>query len=48
MTFTDARARAEIGHTARPASEAISSSARWFADHGYVTPRRAALIKWRD
>jgi dihydroflavonol-4-reductase len=48
MTFSDARARDELGHTARPASEAISSSARWFADHGYVAARRAALIKWRD
>jgi dihydroflavonol-4-reductase len=48
MTFSDVRARTEIGHTARPAREAISESARWFADNGYVTPRRAAMIKWRD
>ncbi len=48
MTFSDARARAEIGHTARPAREAIAESARWFADNGYVSARRAAAIKWRD
>jgi hypothetical protein len=48
MTFSDARARTELGHTARPASEAISESARWFTDNGYVAPRRVALIKWRD
>jgi hypothetical protein len=48
MTFSDARARTEIGHTARPAREAIVASARWFADNGYVSARRAALIKWHD
>jgi dihydroflavonol-4-reductase len=48
MTFNDARARTEIGHVARPAREAISESARWFADNGYVSARRAAMIKWRD
>jgi dihydroflavonol-4-reductase len=48
MAFTDARARAEIGHTARPAREAITASARWFAGHGYVAARRNAAINWRD
>ena len=48
MTFSDERARTEIGHTARPAREAIAESARWFADNGYVSARRAAAIKWRD
>jgi dihydroflavonol-4-reductase len=48
MTFSDERARTEIGHTARPARAAIMESARWFADNGYVAARRAAAIKWRD
>jgi len=47
MIFNDERARAEIGHTSRPAREAIGESARWFADNGYVTARRRAGIKWR-
>jgi dihydroflavonol-4-reductase len=48
MIFNDARARAEIGHTSRPAREAIRDSARWFADNGYVVPSRHAAIKWRE
>ena len=48
MTFSDARARAEIGHASRPASEAIEESARWFADHGYVAAGRRAAIRWRE
>jgi dihydroflavonol-4-reductase len=48
MIFSDERARAEIGHTSRPAREAIMESARWFADHGYVRARRLAAIKWRN
>jgi dihydroflavonol-4-reductase len=48
MTFSDERARTELGHTARPAREAIMESARWFAANGYVTARRVAAIKWRD
>ncbi len=48
MIFSDERARAEIGHTSRPAGEAIRESARWFTDNGYVTTRRRAAIKWRD
>jgi dihydroflavonol-4-reductase len=48
MTFSDERARTEIGHTARPAREAIGESARWFAGNGYVTARRLAAVKWRD
>lgn len=47
MIFDDSRARAELGHTSRPALEAIADSARWFADHGYVTPRRRAAIRWQ-
>jgi len=47
MIFSDERARTEIGHTSRPAREAITESARWFADNGYVAARRRAGIKWR-
>jgi dihydroflavonol-4-reductase len=47
MIFTDERARAEIGHTSRPAREAIEESARWFADNGYVSPQRRAAISWQ-
>jgi dihydroflavonol-4-reductase len=48
MIFNDDRARAEIGHTSRPAREAIEESARWFADHGYVSADRLAAISWQD
>jgi dihydroflavonol-4-reductase len=48
MIFTGERARAEIGHTARPAREAIAASARWFVGNGYVNARRVAAIKWRE
>ena len=47
MIFNDERARTEIGHTSRPAREAITESARWFAGNGYVGARRLAGIKWR-
>jgi len=47
MIFTDDRARAEIGYASRPACEAIEESARWFADHGYVSPDRRAAIRWQ-
>jgi dihydroflavonol-4-reductase len=48
MIFNDERARTEIGYTSRPAREAIRDSARWFADNGYVSAGRKAVIKWRD
>jgi dihydroflavonol-4-reductase len=48
MVFSDERARTEIGHTSRPAREAIEESARWFADHGYVSPGRLAAIRWQN
>ncbi|HEY2507854.1 MAG TPA: SDR family oxidoreductase [Streptosporangiaceae bacterium] len=48
MIFNDDRARAEIGHKSRPARLAIEDSARWFAEHGYVSPRRLAAIRWKD
>jgi dihydroflavonol-4-reductase len=47
MIFNDDRARAEIGHKSRPARLAIEDSARWFAENGYVTPRRLATIRWQ-
>jgi dihydroflavonol-4-reductase len=47
MIFSDQRARAEIGYTSRPAREAIEESARWFADHGYVSASRRAVISWQ-
>jgi dihydroflavonol-4-reductase len=40
MMFDDKRARHELGYTSRPASAAMVDSARWFADNGYVTPKR--------
>ncbi len=48
MIFNDDRARAELGYTSRPAREAIEESARWFADHGYVSAARQAALKWRN
>lgn len=47
MIFSDQRARAEIGHSSRPASDAIEESARWFADNGYVAARRLRKIRWQ-
>jgi dihydroflavonol-4-reductase len=47
MIFNDERARSEIGYTSRPAREAITDSARWFAANGYVTLSRRAAIKWQ-
>lgn len=47
MIFDDARARTELGYRSRPAREALVRSARWFADNGYVTERRAARIRWK-
>ena len=44
MMFTDARARHELGYSSRPASEAMADAARWFAENGYVNPKRRHLI----
>jgi dihydroflavonol-4-reductase len=46
MIFSDDRARTEIGHTSRPAREAIEASARWFTGNGFVPARRQAAIRW--
>lgn len=46
MAFDDSRAREELGYSSRPPGDAIRESARWFADNGYVTPRRQSKIRW--
>jgi dihydroflavonol-4-reductase len=46
MTFDDARARAEIGYSSRPAALALFDSAQWFVEHGYVRAERVRMIKW--
>jgi dihydroflavonol-4-reductase len=48
MIFDDSRARTELGYVSRPPTEALVSSARWFAEHGYVKPARQAQITWAD
>jgi dihydroflavonol-4-reductase len=40
MMFDDSRARQELGYSSRPPSEAMVDAARWFAEHGYVNPKR--------
>jgi dihydroflavonol-4-reductase len=45
MMFDDKRARHELGYTSRPASAAMADSARWFADNGYVTPKRQQRMR---
>ena len=44
MRFDDARARAELGYTSRPAVEALSDAARYFVETGRVRPERVALM----
>ena len=46
MMFNDQRARVELGHAPRPASEAFVDSARWFVQNGYVTAKRASRIRF--
>lgn len=48
MIFSDERARTELGHTSRPAREAIEDSARWFVGNGYVSGDRRAAIRWHE
>jgi len=48
MIFDDARARTELGYTSRPATDAITSSARWFTENGYVKAARRDRISWAD
>jgi dihydroflavonol-4-reductase len=48
MIYSDDRARRELGYASRPAREALVRSARWFADNGYVSPKRLSRISWRN
>jgi dihydroflavonol-4-reductase len=36
MFFTSAKAKAELGYTARPYREAIADAMSWFREHGYI------------
>jgi dihydroflavonol-4-reductase len=46
MAFDVSRARAELGYAPRPATEALESSARWFASSGLVSRRRLERMCW--
>lgn len=46
MVYDDSRAREELGYRSRPVSEALTRSARWFAEHGYVDERRVRKLRW--
>ncbi len=48
MVYDDSRAREELGYSSRPPREALERSARWFAEHGYVTARRMRKIRWAE
>jgi len=47
MMFSDARARNELGYKSRPACEAMADAARWFAENGYVKPKRLQRMQIR-
>jgi dihydroflavonol-4-reductase len=47
MMFNDQRARTELGYAPRPATEAMTDAARWFADNGYVTAKRLSRMRIR-
>jgi dihydroflavonol-4-reductase len=44
MSFSDRRARAELGYTSRPPAESLRRAAQWFVEAGYVRPERATRI----
>jgi dihydroflavonol-4-reductase len=48
MMFDDTRARRELGHSPRPASEALADSARWFVENSYVNAKRTNRIRFAD
>jgi dihydroflavonol-4-reductase len=48
MSFSDERARTELGYTSRPASEALARAARWFVEEGMVRPERRSKLRWAD
>lgn len=39
MYFSSARAQAELGYQARPATDAIADAVAWFRDNGYIVAR---------
>ncbi|MFM7205172.1 MAG: NAD-dependent epimerase/dehydratase family protein [Planctomycetaceae bacterium] len=43
QNFTSSRAQQELGYTLRPLEDTVEHAWRWFVDHGYATPRRAAM-----
>jgi dihydroflavonol-4-reductase len=45
MMFNDARARRELGYSSRPASDAMADATRWFAENGYVNPKRLSRMR---
>jgi dihydroflavonol-4-reductase len=45
MAFDDSRARAELGYSSRPATEAIERSVRYFVEQGYVRSDRLARLR---
>lgn len=42
MFFSSAKARAELGYTARPARQAVADAIAWFRAHGMVPPAKAS------
>jgi len=45
MSYDDTRARTELGYTSIPARDALRRAARWYVEHGFVKPARAARIR---
>ncbi len=45
MRYDDSRAREELGYTSRPASEALTDAVRFFLAGGYVSARRADVVR---
>jgi dihydroflavonol-4-reductase len=45
MRFDDARARAELGYSSRPAAESLADAAEFFVANGYVTDDRAERLR---
>ena len=48
MSFSDQRARTELGYSSRPAAAALGRAAHWFVDEGYVRPGRVSRMVWAD
>lgn len=45
MAFDDSRAREELGHSSRPARQALARAAEWYLANGFVRPRRRARVR---